>query len=75
MRPTPAQDRVVAAVAAHPGIIQVDLCRQIGPHGSNHFGHRAVLRALAAGRVRRETRVNPVNGQDSHYYFPREAAS
>ena len=74
MRPTPAQDRVVNVVNAYPGIIQVQLCAEVGPNGSNAYGHRAVLRTMAAGKIRRETRRNPANGQDSHYYYPVEVS-
>ena len=72
-RPTPAQDQAVMVVSSDPGILQWEAAAKIGPHGSNRYGTRTLLRAVAAGRLVRIAGVSPRNGQRCwHYYAPED---
>ena len=53
----PCMYDAVQMLHAHPETPQWDLCRNIGPHGSNAYGYRTLLRCEAAGLVRRRTRT------------------
>jgi hypothetical protein len=54
MRETPAQDYLVDYVRRNPGCSQYAASVACGPHGSNRYGYATVMRAIEAGRVRRE---------------------
>lgn len=54
MRIGPKMSAVVNAVARHNGrATLIDVAREVGPHGSLHYGYQTVGRALAAGLVGR----------------------
>ena len=67
-RPTPAQDYAVHVVESNPGIVQSHLAAIVGPHESNMYGTRTILRAVDAGRLHRC--VNPERKGSWIYFTP-----
>ena len=50
-RPGPRTVAAVAFVAAHPGTVKHAVAVAVGPHGSNAFGDRIVLRAIGRALI------------------------
>lgn len=44
--------RLVHSVVRHAPRALIDVAREVGPHGSLHFGYQTIHRALRAGLVR-----------------------
>lgn len=47
----PKMQAAAEYVRHHPGCTKHEVSVAIGPHGSNNFGNRAVLRAIKAGLI------------------------
>lgn len=47
----PKMREALIYVQTHPGCSKHEVAKAVGPHGSNAFGDRVVLRTLAAGLI------------------------
>jgi hypothetical protein len=47
----PKMEQAVEYVRRHPGTPMQPVSQHVGPHGSNAYGYRTVMRALKAGLI------------------------